>query len=81
MQKDSIVDVRLGSKYTRGFHATELFNCISDGNISSSCKKQGKRFSYYIDIFEVAVLLKLICEKGKEVFGTLLDTKEVLYKK
>ena len=38
-QKGSIVDLRLGSKDICGFPATELFNCISDRNLSYDCKK------------------------------------------
>ena len=55
-----------------GFPTAELFNCIFDGNLSSPIAKNGKkRFSYFIDIFDLAdrkqkraVLLQLIGEKG-----------------
>ena len=79
LPKISIVDVRLGSKYTCGFLATKLFRCISDTNLSSNCKKE-KRFSCYIDILGMtdrkqkqAVLLQLISGKVQKIFETLLD--------
>ena len=77
LRKGSIADVGLGSKYTCGFRATELINCISDRNLSSDCKNGG----YYIDILEVTdrkqkrtVLFQLIGEKCQEIFRTFLDT-------